>query len=114
MASTGPGPALVWLLVAVLGVGVYGLRLSFIHLHGVVESLPPGFERALTFIPAAILAALVTPALFTLDGSLVGTVLNARALAGALALATAWRTGSMIATIGVGMGVLWTATFLLA
>lgn len=106
-------PFFFWLLIPVLGVGVYALRLSFIHLHGVVESFPPRLERALTFIPAAILAALITPALFPLDGSLAGIIFNARALAGALAVATAWRTGNMIATIAVGMGVLWTVTFLL-
>lgn len=106
-------PFFLWLLIPVLGMGVYALRLSFIHLHGVVEGFPPRLERALTFIPAAILAALITPALFPLDGSLAGIIFNARALAGTLAVGTAWRTGSMIATIAVGMGVLWTVTFLL-
>lgn len=112
MTSPGPEVAFVWTLVAALGVGVYALRLSFIQLYGIVEGFPPRLERALTFVPAAVLAALITPALFPLDGSLGGVVLNARALAGAVALATAWRTGSMIATIGVGMGVLWVVTFL--
>jgi branched-subunit amino acid transport protein len=112
--ASDPRPEFVWLLVAVLGAGVYALRLSFIHLYGVVEGVPPRFERALTFLPAAVLAALVAPALFPLDGSTGGIVLDARALAGALALATAWRTGSMIATVGVGMATLWTVTFLLA
>lgn len=114
MASAEVQPWFMWFLVAVLGAGVYAMRLSFIHLHGVVEGFPPQVEHALTFIPAAVLAALVTPALFPLDGSLAETVFNARALAGAFALATAWRTGSMIATIGVGMSVLWTVTFLLS
>lgn len=107
-----PQPAFLWLLIAVLGVGVYGLRLSFIHLHGVVQGFPPSLERALTFVPAAVLAALIAPALFPIDGSIAATVFNARALAGVLAIATAWRTGSMIATILVGMGVLWTLTLL--
>lgn len=107
-----PQPAFLWLLIAVLGVGVYALRLSFIHLHGIVQGLPPRLERALSFVPAAILAALVAPALFPIDGSIADTVFNARALAGAVAVATAWRTGSMVATILVGMGVLWTVTLL--
>lgn len=113
MDPASAAPTVVWLVIAILGAGVYMLRLSFIHLHGVVEGFPPGLERALTFIPAAILAALVTPALFPVDGSFPELVLNARALAGALGLATAWRTGSMLATIGVGMGALWLFTFLL-
>ncbi len=113
MAATDVHPWLVWLLVAALGTGVYAMRLSFIHLHGVVERFPPRLERALGLVPAAILAALVTPALFPLEGSVTGAVFDLRALAGAIALATAWRTGSITATIGVGMGVLWTGTVLL-
>jgi branched-subunit amino acid transport protein len=113
MAATDVHPWLVWLLVAALGAGVYAMRLSFIHLCDAIERIPPRLERALSLIPAAILAALVTPALFPLEGSATGAVFNLRALAGAIALATAWRTGSMSATIGVGMGVLWTGTVLL-
>lgn len=113
MAPVAPVPSVVWLLIAVIGAGVYALRLSFIQLQGIVEGFPPRFERALTFVPAAVLAALITPALFPLGGPITDTVFNVRAAAGALAVVTAWRTGSMIATILVGMGVLWTATVLL-
>lgn len=114
MPSISPTSGLVWLLIVVLGTGVYVFRLSFIHLHGVVDDFPPRLERALTYMPAAILAALVTPALFPMDASITTTILNVRALAGALAVATAWRTGSMIATIGVGMGVLWSVGVLVS
>lgn len=103
----------VWVLIGLLGVGVYALRLSFIHLHDVVERFPPRIERGIGFIPAAILAALVTPAVVAVDGSLAAAVLDLRVLAAAVALGTAWRTGSMIATIAVGMGILWAGTFLL-
>lgn len=34
-------------------------------------------------------------------------VIDVRVLAGGLAAVVAWRTGSMLATIGVGMAVLW-------
>ena len=57
-------------------------------------------------------AALVFPALFALDGT-VGGLLNLRVLAGALAAVVAWRSESMLATIAVGMAVLWAGTFLL-
>ena len=111
MVDGGPWPP--WLLIGILGLGVYALRLSFIGLQGVVDGLSPGVERALAFIPAAVLAALVTPALFPIDGSIVDAVVNLRTVAGTLALVVAWRTGSMIATIGAGMGVLWAGSFLL-
>lgn len=98
----------IWLLIAVLGIGTFGLRLSFIQLHAWIDEFPPAIERALVFVPAAILAALIFPELFSLEGTVVGMFSNARVLAGGLAAITAWRTGSMIATIVVGMGVLWT------
>lgn len=113
MAAPPPEPAAVWLLIGLLGVGVYGLRLSFIHLHGVVKRFPPRVERGVGFIPAAVLAALVTPAVVSLDGSVAAAVLDVRVVAAAAGLGTAWRTGSMIATIAVGMGILWAGTFLL-
>lgn len=106
--ADGPPSGLVWTLVALLGLGTYGLRLSFIELRGWVESFPPWLEPALAYVPAAVLAALVAPALVSLDAGLTG-VLNARALAGALAAVVAWRTGSMLATIGAGMAVVWAA-----
>lgn len=114
MTQWNPGPAVVWLLVLSLGVGVFAFRLSFIQLHAWLDEFPPRVERTLGFIPAAILAALVFPELFTLDGSVAGAFVDARVLAGGLAAATAWRTGSMLATIGVGMGVLWGVQLLFA
>lgn len=98
----------VWLLIAVLGFGTFGLRLSFIQLQAWFEEFSPRIERALVFLPATILAALVFPELFSFEATGVTVFLNARVLAGGLAAITAWRTGSMIATIAVGMGVLWT------
>lgn len=102
----------VWTLVVLLGLGTYGLRLSFIQLTDWVDEFPAWVENALTYVPAAVMAALVFPALFALDGT-VGGVLNVRVLAGGLAAVTAWRTENMLATIVVGMAVLWTGTFLL-
>lgn len=101
-----------WLLVGVLGLGTFGLRLSFIHFHGWLDEFHPRVERGLEFIPAAILAAIICSELFTFDGTVVGTAFNARVLAGGLAGVVAWRTESMLATIGVGMGALWTLQLL--
>lgn len=99
--------AVVWLVVAALGVGTFGLRLSFIQLHARIDGFPPRIERALSFVPAAILAALVSPRLFAIDGSPAGGIPGLRPVAGAAAAVVAWRTNSMLLTIGVGMAVLW-------
>lgn len=70
-------------------------------------------EAAVALIPPAILAALIFPELFIIEEGVVGMVVNARVLAGGLAFFVAWRTESMIATIGAGMIILWTAQFVL-
>lgn len=101
----------VWLLVAVLGIGTFALRLSFIQIHAWIDGFPPKVELSLSFIPAAVLAALVFPELLSFEALITGTVLTPELIAGGAAAFVAWRTGSMIATIGVGMGVLWTILF---
>ncbi|MFB6141033.1 MAG: AzlD domain-containing protein [Halosimplex sp.] len=112
MTQPVTGSRSVWPLIAVLGVATFALRLSFIQFSGVVDEFPPAARRALTFVPAAILAALVAPELVAVDGSLVGAVLNPRAIAGAVGAVVAWRTDDMMATIAVGMAALWVARFL--
>lgn len=107
------GSAYVWGLILALGIGCFALRLSFIQLHGWLIDFPPQVEQALGYLPPAILAALVVSQLFVPDGSLVSMVINERVIAGGVAALVAWRTQSMLATIGVGMGVLWGLQFLL-
>jgi len=103
----------VWLLIAVLGAGTFLIRVSFIELLGVLENPPDWLEDALRFIPAAVLTAIVLPHIVTLDGSLTVSIDEGKFLAGAVAAVVAWRTENMLATITVGMGVLWGVTFLL-
>ena len=99
--STPPGSG-VWLAIVVAGVGTFLLRASFLFLFERVGGVPSRLERALRYVPAAVLAALVVPALAAPDGAptVVG---NDRLLAGALAALVAWRTESVLATIVVGM-----------
>jgi branched-subunit amino acid transport protein len=111
MTAAEPDPGLVWTLVAVLGVGTFLLRLSFIQLYAWLDEFPPEVERALGYIPAAILAALVLPAVVSVEAVLAGTLLTPRLLAATVAALVAWRTGSFTATILVGMGVLWAVQF---
>jgi branched-subunit amino acid transport protein len=92
----------VWLAIVAAGVGTFLLRASFLFLFERVGGVPPRLERALRYVPAAVLAALVVPAVVAADGS--PTVLgNDRLIAGAVAALVAWRTESVLATIVVGM-----------
>jgi branched-subunit amino acid transport protein len=75
------------------------------------RELPAFFRRALHYVPAAVLAAIVTPALFRASGVAIGP-LDVRLLAGLVAGVVAWRTRNTIVTFAVGMPLLWLLTAL--
>ncbi len=111
MATSYVDPVL-WGVILVIGVLTFAIRLSFIALFGYLEEVPDVAERALRYVPPAVLAALTVPALVAVQPD-TGTLALDRLLAGALAGAVAWRTENVFATMGVGMGVLWVVRFLL-
>jgi branched-subunit amino acid transport protein len=96
----------IWLLFAAIGIGTFTLRFLFIYLFGKIE-MPKWLERALRFVPAAALAALVFPALTHPAGQLDISLNNFRLLAGLGGAVVAWRTKNVLFTILVGMALLW-------
>ncbi|RCU46836.1 AzlD domain-containing protein [Haloplanus salinus] len=105
--TTTYGPLVVWAVVGVVGVATFAIRYSFVYLFGRIDGVPPWIEEALRFVPAAVLAALVAPAVVDPGPTLAATVLDDRLLAGAVAAAVAWYTENMFATIAVGLLALW-------
>lgn len=101
----------IWAAIILIGVATYGFRLSFIHLFGRIEEVPRRVERALRFVPPAVLAALVAPSLVTVEPSVVATLVDERLLAGVVAGVVAWRTENVFATIAAGMVTLWLLRF---
>jgi branched-subunit amino acid transport protein len=99
------GTVVVWAVIAVIGVGTWLIRLSFIALLGRVEVIPPQLLRILRLIPAAVLAAIVAPALTHASGTF--DLATDRFVAGVGAALVAWRTRNVLATIIIGMGLLW-------
>lgn len=99
-------PSGLWLLIVVIGLGTFALRLSFIHFWGRIE-LPQIVHRALRFIPAAVLAALVVPALVRPEGVIDFSPHNLRLIAGLLAAAVALLTRNVLFTLAAGMAALW-------
>jgi len=81
----------VWVIIALIGLITFLLRFSFIWLFGRVE-VPDGLKRALRFVPAAVLSALIAPAFFFPPGTLAPAWGNGRLWAGILAAAVAWKT----------------------
>ena len=96
----------IWLLFIALAVGTYALRLSFIYLFGKIE-MPDWLRRALRFVPASVLAALVLPALTYPNGTLDLSLGNVRLLAGLGGALVAWKTKNVLWTILVGMVLFW-------
>jgi branched-subunit amino acid transport protein len=97
----------LWALVVVLGLGTLAYRLSFIEAFASAEGVPPNVRAALRYVPPAVLAALVLPAFLLADGSLAVGPGNDRLLAGGVAAVVAWRTGSVLGTLVVGMVALY-------
>lgn len=102
----------LWLMILVIGAGTFGFRLSGIQLIR-AESMPAPILKALRYVPAAVIAAIVLPAIvyggpdpgFTLD--------NTRLAAGAVAAVVAWTTRSVLLTLFTGMATLWLLEWLL-
>ncbi len=98
-------PAL-WFIIIAMGAVTYALRLSMILLFDRV-AMPDLIRRALRFVPAAVLSALVVPALLAPDPARHMSIDPPRFIAGMLAAVVAWRTKNVFLTIGVGMVLLW-------
>lgn len=95
--------AAAWIVVAGAGAGTYGIRASLLLTAHRFGDVPPRLREALRMIPPAALAALAIPAVMRPHGGAIDVV-DARFVAGVLALLVAWRTKSLLATTMVGMG----------
>ena len=101
----------LWAILLAGGIGTFALKASFVVVVGRVDEIPPRVERALEFVPAAVLAALVLPAVVVVEptnAALPAIEYSPKLPAAALAAAVAWKTKNVPATIAVGMVALWT------
>ena len=96
----------IWLIMIALGVGTFLIRISFIALFGSRE-IPPLLQRALRFVPASVLSALVVPQILTRNNALDFSLSNPQLIAGVVAGLVAWRTKNVLYTIMSGMIILW-------
>ena len=103
--ATTTSTTTIWLVIVLAGVGTYLIRPSFIGAWGRFETIPPIVTRALSLVPAAVMAALVLPGLFYAEGDF--DVWNARLLAGIVAAVVAIRFRNVLATLAAGMTTLW-------
>lgn len=96
----------IWLLFITLALGTFALRFSFIYLFGKMD-MPSWLRRALRFVPASVLAALVFPALTYPNGTLDFSLGNVHLLAGMGGALVAWKTKNVLWTIAIGMVLFW-------
>ena len=101
-----------WLIIVVLALGTWTMRSLPIMLHGTVKT-PAWVERLLRHVPVAALTALVVPGVLYLKIDGMYEFAPARLVAAIAALVVALRSGNVVATLVVGMGVLWGAQALL-
>lgn len=94
----------IFLIILAMGASTFFLRSFFLFLFGRVD-VPRWLEPPLRYVPAAVLAAIVTPGVFWRDGSMV--LLDERTVAAAVAAVIAWRTRNLLLTIVAGMAALW-------
>jgi branched-subunit amino acid transport protein len=103
---TSIAPWEIWLVMGVAGIGTLALRYSFIALlKRSGTEIPDLARRVLRLIPAAVFASLIAPSLT--HPAAAFDPWSERMLAGLVAALVAWRTKNVLATIAVGMAVLW-------
>lgn len=95
-----------WLILGMMVV-TFAARYPILALVGRF-TLPGAVQRALRYVPPAVLSALIAPAVFFPDGEQLMLGLdNVRLLAAALAALVSWRTKNLLWTILIGMAAFW-------
>lgn len=95
-----------WLAILAVGAVTFLLRASFI-VFADPHRFPHFFRQALTFVPPAVLAAIVAPGLLVHQGALDLSLDNPRWIAGLVAILVATRARSVLPAIASGMAALW-------
>lgn len=103
------------IFLMVLGMALINLAIRWpVYLFADRFRFPPLIERALTFVPVAVLTAIVVPTvLYPNDGSLRLDWHNPALLAAVAAAVISRVTGNLLATIALGMAVFLTLRYFL-
>jgi branched-subunit amino acid transport protein len=96
----------IWLIIVGVALVTFLLRASFI-VFADPQRFPHAFRQALTFVPPAVLAAIVAPGLLMPQGVFDATLANPRWIAGLVAIAVATRVRHPLAPIAAGLPLLW-------
>lgn len=96
------------LLILGMMLVTFGVRYPMLAIVGRLK-LPPLVIRALSFVPVAVLTAIIVPAVLMPEGAIDVGIDNAYLVAALLAIIVSWRTKNLLATIVIGMAgfLLW-------
>jgi branched-subunit amino acid transport protein len=97
------GTLKLWVVILAVGALNYASRLSFIAFFA-RRTMPPLLARALRYVPAAMLAALIVP-MIAMPAAVAP--FNPKIPAAVIAGAVAWFTKSSLKTMVAGMAALW-------
>jgi len=95
-----------WLIILAVSIVTFLLRASFL-VFADPHRFPHRFRQALTFVPPAVLAAIVAPGLLLRDGVLDVSASNERFVAGLVAIVATIFARNATAAIAAGMSTLW-------
>lgn len=95
-----------WLIIFAVSWITFLLRASFV-VFADPHRFPHAFRQALTFVPPAVLAAIVAPGLLLRDGVLDFSSSNERLIAGLAAIVATIFVRNAMAAIAAGMSTLW-------
>ena len=104
------GALKLWTVIIAVGAINYASRLSFIAFFA-RRSMPPLLARALRYVPAAMLTALIVPMILAPASN---AAFNPRIAGALVAGVIAWTTHSTPKTIVAGMTALWALQWLAA
>lgn len=104
---------MIWLLIIISGLITFAMR--FVFLTPVMPAkLSPAASVAMRLVPIAVLWTIIVAEIFLSNGAIQDIGSNTRIIAAAGAALIAWRTKSVILTIGCGLPLLWAANYFLA
>ncbi len=92
----------IWLTMLLGGAITFAIRMSFIYLFGRI-AVPETVQKALKFVPPAVLSAIIAPELFMPAGQLDLSLGNHDLIAGLVAIVVGWRTKNTLITLLAGM-----------
>ena len=95
----------IWLVMLIGGLITFGMRFSLIYLFGKFK-VPETMQKALHYVPPAVLSAIIFPELFLHGGTWNLALDNSRLLAGLIAIVVAWFSKNTLITIVAGMTAL--------